>query len=174
MRITNTHVYFWSSYLSNFYWQPFQVEFDGGLLLDFHTSEQFYMFTKAFYFNDPESAINILTAPDAKSAKAIGRTVKNFDADSWDEVSYDFMLKGCMLKFEAGEKIRQKLFETEDRILVEASPIDNIWGVGLHEDDDRILDESNWTGENRLGKVLMDVRSKLKEKYGYQPTPTLF
>jgi ribA/ribD-fused uncharacterized protein len=79
-----------------------------------------------------------------------------------------------MLKFEAGEKIRQKLFETEDRILVESSPIDNIWGVGLYEDDDRILDESNWTGENRLGKILMDVRSKLKEKYGYQPTPTLF
>jgi ribA/ribD-fused uncharacterized protein len=56
------------------------------------------------------------------------------------------------------KNLKEKLLETGDKILVEASPIDLIWGVGLHEDDDKILDEANWKGENRLGKVLMKVR----------------
>ena len=173
MRVTNSHVYFWGSYLSNFFWQPFTAII-GKSQIEFHTSEQFYMAVKAAFFDDEVAFHQILDAPDAKAAKAIGRTVKNFDADKWDMISYKVMLKGVEFKFDAGEKIRQKLFETGDRILVEASPNDKIWGVGLHEDDDLILDEKNWTGENRLGKVLMEVRTTLKKKYNYEPTITLF
>ncbi len=61
--------------------------------------------------------------------------------------------------------------ETDTKTLVEASPVDIIWGVGIHEKDDAILDESNWKGQNLLGKVLMKVRTELQAKNGYMVSP---
>ena len=66
------------------------------------------------------------------------------------------------LKFSQNEIFKQKLLETGNRILVEASPVDKIWGVGLDENDENILDESKWKGQNLLGKALMEVRKMLK------------
>jgi ribA/ribD-fused uncharacterized protein len=162
MRVTDTHVYFWGSFLSNFYYAPFKVILNDEEMT-FLTSEHYYMYMKARRFNDEESAHNILAAPEAKIAKAFGRGVKNFDSDIWDEVAVGVMTKACTHKFTQNIIIRERLIETGDRILVEASPVDFIWGVGLHESDDRILDENNWKGLNRLGSVLMNVRDKMKE-----------
>jgi ribA/ribD-fused uncharacterized protein len=107
MRITNTHVYFWGSYLSNFYWQPFTARIRDQDFY-FHTSEQYYMAMKAAFFKDEIAFHQTMDAPDAKSAKAFGRTVRNFDQDRWDMISTPIMDKACMLKFEAGEH-KQKI-----------------------------------------------------------------
>lgn len=171
MRVTDTHVYFWGSYLSNFAWTTINTPFyypgvnDKELIHEFHSSEQLFMAYKALYFKDLDILQEILVAPDAKSAKALGREVKNFDPIKWNEVSKVFMTKACYLKFDQNIFFREDLLETRNKILVEASPFDKIWGVGLHEDNDLILDEKNWLGENRLGDVLMKVRNSLRKKY---------
>ena len=159
MKVTDTHVYFWGSYLSNFYRCPFNV---GGVV--FVTSEHYFMIQKAVTFGDHVSVRDMLDAYDGKAVKALGRKVKNFDPVVWDAVSYQAMLDACWHKFssEDNQDIAEKLLSTGDKVLVEASPLDKIWGVGLHEDDPLILDENNWKGENRLGKVLMEVRTRLK------------
>ena len=74
------------------------------------------------------------------------------------------MVDALRLKFTQNLDMLQELLNTGNKTLVEASPTDKIWGVGLHEDDDRILNEANWDGENRLGKALMQVRAELKKK----------
>jgi len=161
MRVTDTHIYFWGSYLSNFFWAPVTV--DG---VKYHSSEQLFMVQKAAFFKDYESVTKILKAPDAKAAKALGRKVKNFDAEAWDKQSYEAMYQAVLTKFDEPNNIviREQLLATGDKILVEASPLDKIWGVGLHEDNDLILDDKNWLGENRLGEVLMGVRFTLQER----------
>jgi len=173
MRETDSHVYFWGSFLSNFAWAPFVVSFyeEGSdpstsrkIPVRFHTSEQYYMFMKAVTFEDGDAMMAILEAPDAKSAKAEGRKVKNFDEQRWYDMSYEVMVDALRLKFSQNPDFLQQLFNTGNKTLVEASPTDKIWGVGLHEDDDAILNEENWTGENRLGMALMQVRDEFRKK----------
>lgn len=164
MRETNTHIYFWGSYLSNFYYPAiFQLIIEN-VPCQFYTSEQAFMAFKALEFNDRDSFNKILNVPEGKGqkVKALGRKIQNFDKNIWDKVSYKYMFKSCLAKFSQNEEIRQQLLGTGTKILVEASPFDKIWGVGLAEDNDLILDEQNWDGENRLGSVLMNVRLRIQ------------
>jgi len=72
-------------------------------------------------------------------------------------------------KYDQSSRLRNTLLSTEDKIIVEASPYDNIWGIGLHWREDDCLDPAKWKGQNLLGKALMEVRKQLKNKYGYEP-----
>jgi ribA/ribD-fused uncharacterized protein len=67
-----------------------------------------------------------------------------------------------MARFTQSAKCRELLLATGDKILVEASPYDKVWGVGLAASDTDILDETKWKGENLLGKVLTEVREIIK------------
>jgi len=155
-RETDTHIYFWGSPLSNWYKCEFQYEGH-----KFNNSEQAFMWEKAKYFNDNETANAILRTPNPKQAKQLGRQVKNFDAKIWSGVSRDIMLKVNKAKWESSEEMSKILKDTYPKTLVEASPYDKIWGVGLAAEDDRILDEDNWQGTNYLGLTLMLVREYL-------------
>lgn len=162
MRTTDTHVYFWGEFLSNFYLTEIHSPYDCSIRnFIFDSSEQLFMFEKAIHFKDYESAYHIMMTSDPKTAKTIGRQVKDFDFDEWNHVSYDKMLMACRAKFSQNDDLKNKLLATGQRIIVEASPVDNIWGIGLHYSNDLVLDEKNWLGENRLGKVLMQVRDEL-------------
>lgn len=163
MRVTDTHVYFWGSFLSNFWWCDFDLMF-GEDKFHFNTSEQAFMAMKAIQFRDYDSLKTILDTPDGKSVKILGRKVKNFDEDEWNSVSEHCMYLACTGKFQQNENLSKALLDTHNKILVEASPVDRIWGVGLAENDDTILDSKNWRGENRLGNVLMRVRTDLLYK----------
>ena len=99
-----------------------------------------------------------------KDAKALGRQVKNFDDYNWNQVKYMFMLMACHFKFSQNPELKQELLNTKNKILVEASKTDLVWGVGLAASDPLILDSKNWKGENLLGEVLMDVRNILREE----------
>ena len=58
-------------------------------------------------------------------------------------------------------ELKEILLATGDHIIVEASPYDRIWGVGLSEENDDLY-KGNWNGQNLLGKALMEVREKLR------------
>lgn len=156
LRVTDTHVYFWGSVFSNFYKCSFEL-----LGQKFSSSEQAFMWCKAKAFKDEEIAGEILKTSDPKKAKSLGRKVKNYDDAKWDMVRYDLMVKVNKAKFSQNKGLLTILKDTGSRKLVEASPLDKIWGVGLHYEDDTILDESNWVGKNLLGEALMEVRDLL-------------
>jgi ribA/ribD-fused uncharacterized protein len=99
---------------------------------------------------------------DPSVAKDLGREVRNYNDEQWSVVRFGYMVDVCFEKFKQNPHRLETLLSTGDRIIVEASPHDRVWGVGLHWTDEKILDEKNWKGENLLGKALMRVRDGLK------------
>jgi len=158
MKITNKHVFFWSGIFSN--WHPASFQFCGN---NFANSEQAFMWSKAITFNDEETAALILKEINPKEVKKLGRLIKGFDEITWNEKRYGCMYNVLLDKFMQNEEMLQVLLATGDKILAEASPYDKIWGIGMDENEPGIEDESNWKGENLLGRVLMDVREYYRE-----------
>ena len=160
MRETNTHIYFWGTFLSNWIPNDLSIKFDGRV---FTNSEQLFMYIKAMTFHDVETADRIVkegTYP--KSAKDLGRQVQNFDDKQWAILRENAMYTAVMAKFASSRELQEKLLDTYPKILVEGTPMDPVWGVMVHWKDDRILDERNWKGQNLLGEILMRVRQDLK------------
>jgi hypothetical protein len=158
-RITDKYVFFWGSEFSNWYECKFRYK-----NLTFFNSEQAFMWEKAIFFGDMDIAEKIMKTPAPNQCKKLGRLVKNFDVDQWLQVGYKVMVDVNMAKFGQKRILKDVLLSTEDKIIVEASPYDEIWGIGLYHDDDRVLNEKNWRGMNLLGKALMEVRENLKNK----------
>lgn len=156
MRITDQLVLFYGGPFSQ--WYPHTFDVDG---IKYRTAEQYMMAMKADYFGDDAAYEAIMRTADPKEQKAIGRTVKNFDAEAWGAVSRGFVYTANMSKF-SDPRLKKILKDTGDRELVEASPYDKIWGIGLGETDPKALDKSQWRGTNWLGEVLMKVRADLK------------
>ena len=154
--VYDKHVAFWGSGLSNFY--PCKIHFQGN---DFKSSEQLFMYLKAKHFNDEETARKILMAQTPRDAKFLGRKVKGFDDAEWTKERFTYMGAVLFHKFVQNpllaEFLRSKEFEGKH--FVEGSPTDKIWGVGIHYTDPKIDDETNWQGQNLLGKALDTTRS---------------
>jgi len=130
--------------------------------IQFCNNEQFMMYCKAKLFGDNETAKEILTATTPREHKALGRKVKLFDEELWSTKREIYVRRGCLAKFMQNPDMLNFLLNTKDTELVEASPYDKIWGVGLAESNPLINDKSNWKGLNLLGKVLMQVRGELQ------------
>ena len=126
------------------------------------TSEQMFMLFKANMFRDFESAEEIIDAPNPMMAKSIGREVKNYDDRRWSLKRYDYMKQSLFLKFSQNAELCDRLLKTGDMYLVEASPYDSIWGVKLSVNNSKIEKQSQWKGDNLLGKALMEVREMLE------------
>ncbi|MEX3790875.1 NADAR family protein [Paraburkholderia sp. BR14374] len=142
--------------LSN--WHPCRFTYHG---VSFTCVEQFMMYAKAKLFDDETSAAKILAATDPMTQKKLGRKVANFDLDIWVARRESIVFVGCREKFAQSHELRSVLLATAPTVLVEASPYDRIWGVGLGERDPRLTDESQWRGQNLLGIALMKVRDAL-------------
>ena len=165
MRVTDKHVFFWGEWPSNWFPTYFIVK-EGRNRLGFFNSEQYFMYRKAKTFGDEEIAERILSeGKKPKTAKALGRKVKNYDDTVWSEKRYQVMTDAVMYKFSQDEKLKELLMnpEFDGKKFVEASPYDGIWGIKCDEAT-ASDDESTWNGLNLLGKALDDVRDKLKEK----------
>ena len=165
MRVTDKHVYFWGEFLSNWYPARF-TEAREGKTLEFFNSEQYFMYEKAKAFGDEEIAMRILfEGKNPKQAKSLGRKVKGYNDEVWNKMRYKVMLRANLLKYLQNKDIEKLLLneEFEGKNFCEASPVDQVWGVGLAENDPLIDDESNWRGQNLLGKVLDEVRDILKK-----------
>lgn len=123
--------------------------------------EQYMMAEKARLFKDNEALGKIMKSNHPKQMKDLGRKVKNFDEDLWIKKRYSIILNGNYAKFIQNEDLREFLIKTKDRVLVEASPYDKIWGIGMAVDDQNIENPLFWKGSNLLGFALMEVRDEL-------------
>lgn len=161
MKSTDTMVIFYTNYFSNFHKCKFM---ENGII--FNCTEQYFMYYKALTFADKNNtneniAAKILQTTDPFEIKRLGREVRDYDDGLWSAIRYGIMLRGNILKYTQNTDLMIKLSSTGNKTLVEASPTDTIWGVGLAEKDPLILDSNNWTGQNLLGKCLMEVRTRL-------------
>jgi hypothetical protein len=110
----------------------------------------------------PGAAGKILAAPDPGAAKALGRQVRGFDEQRWAEHRFDVVVAGNMAKFSQHRQLRDFLAGSGSRVIVEASPRDSVWGIGLAADDERASSPERWPGLNLLGFALMEVRHQLR------------
>lgn len=129
----------------------------------YNCMEQYMMSAKARLFNDLATDEEIMKANHPKICKSLGRKVKNFNQKEWDEAKYKIVIEGNLRKFLADEKLVYFLLGTCAMVLIEASPYDKIWGVGLSKEHPLIHRPSQWLGQNLLGFALMEVREYLRE-----------
>jgi ribA/ribD-fused uncharacterized protein len=139
-------------------WWPCRFKHDG---IDYNSAEQWMMAEKARIFSDFDNLEQILKSSDPKVIKELGRQISLFDEDVWNQRKYDIVFEGNFLKFSQDESLKSFLLSTENKILVEASPYDKIWGIGMRQDEEGIRNPRNWKGQNLLGFALMEVRSNL-------------
>ncbi|MET8077273.1 NADAR family protein [Streptomyces sp. NPDC005303] len=146
-----------ASCLSQWWPAPFAV--DGAT---FATAEHWMMAAKARLFEDQEAERRILAAGSPAQAKNMGRLVRGFDEQIWRRERFGIVVEGSVHKFAAHEDLREYLLNTGDRVLVEASPLDRVWGIGLAADDEAAGDPGRWRGPNLLGFALMEARDRLR------------
>ena len=128
-------------------------------------AEQYMMAKKAECFGDKEDLEQILSAKDPAQMKALGRQVRGFDAKVWDEIKFSVVLNASYLKFSQNAPLREFLLQTGSKILVEASPVDKIWGIGLGASDENAQNPIRWRGQNLLGFALMRARDEIAKVY---------
>ena len=142
--------------LSQWYQCPFVVEGQY-----YNCAEQYMMAEKARIFGDEEIRQQILAEYSQMAMKKLGRKVRNYDDEIWKEKRFDVVVKGSIAKFSQNEKLLDFLLSTGNNILVEASPKDTVWGIGLDESSPEAIQPRKWKGENLLGFALMEVRDIL-------------
>ncbi|MES2701031.1 MAG: NADAR family protein [Bacteroidota bacterium] len=163
-----TYVFFWGhkpsadgsitkSCLSQWWLSAFEMEGTR-----YATAEHWMMHKKALQAGDGETAALILNTLDPKEAKQLGRQVKNFNPSEWDTIKFDTVCQGNLHKFSQHPELKAFLLGTGDSILVEASPVDPVWGIGMAKDNKHITNPEQWRGDNLLGYALMQVRDKLR------------
>lgn len=196
MRITPSHVYFWFGPFSNWFkpcyfsgqdalgellprlrhrdWKiPAESHPSTVLIANhrFHCGEQWMMAIKAWIFGDDRRLKAILQAWEPKEHKSLGRSVSDFDPEIWEDISVDVVVSGSISRFGSNSAILSELLATGDRVLVEGSPYDRVWGVGLKFDDPKIEDPRNWRGRNLLGVALVEARDELRRRNPNAPKP---
>jgi ribA/ribD-fused uncharacterized protein len=139
-------------------WWPAAFETDGN---QFPSAEHYMMWRKARLFDDEAKAAQILAARSPAQAKALGRQVAHFDEAAWAHHRWDIVVAGSVAKFGRDPGLREYLLATGRRVLVEASPMDRIWGIGLAADSDRAASPDTWRGPNLLGFALMEARERI-------------
>ena len=139
-------------------WWPASFTVDGTA---YPSAEHFMMAAKALLFGDAETADRIRQAPHPKAAKDLGRRVRGFDEQLWAQRRFDLVVTGNLAKFGQHPELRDFLLATGSRVLVEASPLDRIWGIGLAADHEHATSPGHWRGLNLLGFALMAVRQQL-------------
>lgn len=144
-------------------WWPAPFTVDGVI---YPAAEHFMMAGKALLSGDSEVAERIVLASDPRTAKALGRQVRGFDEQLWAEQRFGIVVAGNLAKFGQHPQLGQFLLATGDRVLVEASPRDRVWGIGLAADDERAASPRTWQGLNLLGFALMEVRHRLQATTG--------
>lgn len=142
-------------------WFPAQFVVDGDTYL---TAEHYMMAQKARLFGDNEILEAVLSCQHPGEAKKLGRKVRNFDKTLWDKHCFDYVVAGNIAKFEQNPICKNFLLNTKERVLVEASPLDKIWGIGMDASHPDACNPAKWQGQNLLGFALMVTREKLRKQ----------
>ena len=144
-------------------WYPARFHVDG---VEYNCAEQYMMAEKARLFADEDVRMQIMQCEDPSEIKALGQLVRPFDAGIWSKHAQQIVIRGNLHKFGQHPELCRFLLDTGECILVEASPYDNIWGIGMKESDEGVDNPCLWKGTNYLGFALMEVRDLLKETHG--------
>lgn len=142
----------------------FSQWYPSGFVVDdiyYATAEHYMMAEKARLFNDQNVLQDILKSTNPGLAKSLGRQVKGFVPQIWNEQCLSIVIAGNLAKFSQNNQLANFLLSTQERVLVEASPVDKIWGIGLPQNTPNIDNPLTWQGKNLLGFSLMAVRQKL-------------
>lgn len=150
--------FFYVGYLSNWYLSPF-VDLSTGIA--YNCSEQFMMHKKALLFGDDAIASKVLAVQNPLDQKNLGKAVSNFDQAVWDREARPIVYEGCYYKFTQNKGILKQLMSTRGTLLVEASAVDKVWGIGMRSTDFGADDPEYWKGKNWLGQVLTHLRDDL-------------
>jgi len=140
-------------------WWPSQFTVDGQV---YGSAEHWMMAEKARLFKADDILNKILTARAPGAAKALGRQIESFNQAMWDGAKYDIVVRGNVHKFRQNQELGAFLLATKKRILIEASPVDRVWGIGLAQDDPHVGNPLKWKGDNCLGFALMSARDVLQ------------
>lgn len=167
MRITDDYIFFYKDWLSNYQRTKISVKINDKQHI-FTSTEQAFMFEKALFFNDYETANLIYNNDNPAECKKLGRLIKGYDDNAWAKVRYDIFYKYNLLKYTQDKKLQEKLLDSKfnNKIFAEASPIDRIWGIGISEDNDPEYKEYDW-GRNFLGKIITNIRNRIKQNKVY-------
>ena len=152
--------FFWDGIYSQWFMRSFVVD-----KVKYNCAEQYMMAEKARLFKDKAAEKAIMKSRSPYEQKMLGRKVKRFNVDKWNNVARDIVYRGNMAKFGQNKDLLERLFSTEGTTLVESSPVDTIWGIGLAEDNPKARNRSTWNGKNWLGEVLTRVREDLKDQH---------
>ena len=161
-------IFFWGHHQTGPFIKPtcFSQWYERGFSIDglqYRCAEQWMMAEKARLFSDPETRQLILDATTPRDMKALGRKVRNFDSEVWSKNAREIVTRGNIAKFSQNDDLKRYILGTGDKVLVEASPYDRIWGIGMSRDDAGVNNPHNWKGTNRLGFCLMEARDRIKE-----------
>ena len=140
-------------------WWMSSFKVDG---IEYKSAEHFMMAKKAALFEDFEIMNKIIKANSPVDVKKLGREVKNYNDAIWLENRYEIVKTGNFYKFSQNPELQKFLLSTGEKVLVEASPVDAIWGIGLASDHKNANNPKEWKGLNLLGFALMEVRDELK------------
>ena len=144
-------------------WWPARFETNG---ITYATAEHYMMAEKARLFKDDEVLEKILSTGSPAQAKKLGRMVKNFDPKIWDQHRSEIVTQASVAKFSQDDQLKNFLLNTGNKVLVEASPMDCIWGIGMSERHDHAYNPLQWRGLNLLGFALMEARRRIVENEG--------
>ncbi len=147
------------SCFGQWYESPFEVAD-----VTYPSAEHYMMAAKAALFGDAQTRARILAATTPGAAKALGRQVVGFDEDVWAQERMRIVVDANLSKFTPNAQLSNFLLNTGDQILVEASPVDRVWGIGLAAEDPDTYHPSRWRGRNLLGFALMEVRDVLARR----------
>ena len=143
-------------------WYEAAFTIDG---VHYPTAEHYMMAEKARLFDDGVALQRVLAAPTPGAAKAVGREIIGFDEETWLAHRWRIVVAANVGKFSQNGLLAEFLLQTGDRVLVEASPVDSIWGIGLAIDDPQAGNPQCWQGLNLLGFALMEVRTLLSPSF---------
>lgn len=154
----NEYEFFWSNDSPFSQWHKTKFQLND---IEYTSAEQFMMAKKAELFGDMEIRNQILSTNNVRKQKQLGRQVRNFDEEIWNNSKIKIVYIANNLKFSQNAELKTKLLETKGKYIVEASPVDVIWGIGIAPDDPRRFNRTKWRGQNLLGKILTQLRKDL-------------
>ena len=144
---------------------PFSNWYSSNFIVDdkqFINGEQWMMYAKAQLFNDIDIANKIMFSNSPRQIKILGRKVKNFDEEVWNNNKKALVKKGLKEKFKQNNNLKEILIATDNSIIAEASQYDKVWGIGIGINHKNINIPSKWKGSNLLGIILTELREELK------------
>lgn len=149
--------FFWGGEFSQ--WYPSRFMKDGVI---YNCAEQYMMAKKAELFGDTKTLELVMNSTSPKEQKALGRGVANFNPEIWNANCKRFVKEATIAKFSQNTNLYDVLMKTAGTTLVEASPEDKIWGIGLTHNDPKAQDRSTWRGTNWLGEIITEVRKEFE------------